>query len=291
MRTLRPYPAVHPFERGLLVLGALLVVGALLSALAQRSFLSLTALFVVAGFALGKGGFDVLALRPALGLRRGAGDRRAGRDPVPRRPRGRGRDAPALAPAAAQARARDADHRRDRRRDHPGAHRPRLDGDLPRRRAAVADRPGAVVERRDEPARAAAHPPLAQPRVRPQRRAGAAGRAGARRRAEPPRLHVVDVRAAGRRPRPRLRRRASAISRRCTSRGSGRGRALYALGAGFVAYGARCPAARQRASSRCSPARSSSASGGPRSARRSSAGPRTSSRSSSSGSSSCSARC
>ena len=42
------------------VLGGLLVVGALLSSLSKRSFLSLTALFVVAGFALGKGGFDVL---------------------------------------------------------------------------------------------------------------------------------------------------------------------------------------------------------------------------------------
>src|SRR5436305_7072777 len=44
----------------MMVLGGLLVVGALLSGLARRSFLSLTALFVVAGFVLGPGVFDVL---------------------------------------------------------------------------------------------------------------------------------------------------------------------------------------------------------------------------------------
>ena len=54
----------------------------------------------------------VLDFDPQSGFVGGARDRRAGRDPVPRRPRGRGRDAPArVAPAAAQARARDADHR------------------------------------------------------------------------------------------------------------------------------------------------------------------------------------
>ncbi len=44
-----------------LVLGGLLVLGALLSGLARRTFLSLTALFVVAGFALGSGGLEVLS--------------------------------------------------------------------------------------------------------------------------------------------------------------------------------------------------------------------------------------
>ena len=44
----------------LLVLGSLLVVGALLSALAERSFLSLTALFVLVGFAIGPGGFNLV---------------------------------------------------------------------------------------------------------------------------------------------------------------------------------------------------------------------------------------
>jgi NhaP-type Na+/H+ or K+/H+ antiporter len=52
------------FDRSLLVLGALLVFGALLAGLARRSFLSLTALFVVAGFVLGNGGLEVLSFSP-----------------------------------------------------------------------------------------------------------------------------------------------------------------------------------------------------------------------------------
>ncbi|HEY3186060.1 MAG TPA: cation:proton antiporter, partial [Solirubrobacteraceae bacterium] len=48
------------YETGVLVLGALLVGGALVSGLAGRSFLSLTAVFVVAGFVLGGAGLDVL---------------------------------------------------------------------------------------------------------------------------------------------------------------------------------------------------------------------------------------
>jgi NhaP-type Na+/H+ or K+/H+ antiporter len=59
---------VHAFDTALLVLGALLVVGALLSGLARRSFLSLTALFVVAGFILGHGALDVLDFDPESGL-------------------------------------------------------------------------------------------------------------------------------------------------------------------------------------------------------------------------------
>ena len=50
-------------ETVLLVLGALLMVGALLAGLAKRSFLSLAALFVVAGFVLGDGGLEVLDFR------------------------------------------------------------------------------------------------------------------------------------------------------------------------------------------------------------------------------------
>ncbi len=50
----------HAFEVAVAVLGGLLVAGALLSGLAKRSFLSLTALFVVAGFVLGDGGLEVL---------------------------------------------------------------------------------------------------------------------------------------------------------------------------------------------------------------------------------------
>src|SRR4051794_16951498 len=51
---------MHSLEAPLTVLGLLLIAGALLSGLAKRSFLSLTALFVLAGFALGKGGLEVL---------------------------------------------------------------------------------------------------------------------------------------------------------------------------------------------------------------------------------------
>jgi len=48
---------VPTFQATATVLGLLLIVGALASGLAQRSFLSLTSLFVLAGFALGPGGF------------------------------------------------------------------------------------------------------------------------------------------------------------------------------------------------------------------------------------------
>jgi sodium/hydrogen antiporter len=51
---------VHAFETAVVVLGACLVGGALLSGVAHRSFLSLTALFVIVGFLLGQGGFEVL---------------------------------------------------------------------------------------------------------------------------------------------------------------------------------------------------------------------------------------
>ena len=52
------------FETAAIVLGGLLVVGALLSGLARRSFLSLTAIFVLAGVALGKAGLGVIDLDP-----------------------------------------------------------------------------------------------------------------------------------------------------------------------------------------------------------------------------------
>jgi sodium/hydrogen antiporter len=48
------------FDDSVLVLGALMMFGALLSGLAKRSFLSLTALFVVAGFLLGEDQLGVL---------------------------------------------------------------------------------------------------------------------------------------------------------------------------------------------------------------------------------------
>jgi NhaP-type Na+/H+ or K+/H+ antiporter len=48
------------FEKAALVLGVLLVLGALLSGLARRSFVSLAAVFVIAGFLLGDGGTHTL---------------------------------------------------------------------------------------------------------------------------------------------------------------------------------------------------------------------------------------
>jgi sodium/hydrogen antiporter len=51
-------------EEPLAVFGALLMLGALVSGIARRSFLSLTAAFVVAGFLLGQGGIGVLDLDP-----------------------------------------------------------------------------------------------------------------------------------------------------------------------------------------------------------------------------------
>src|SRR5919204_185072 len=52
------------YETAATVLGALLVGGALLSGLARRSFLSLTAAFVLIGLILGQGGFEVLEIDP-----------------------------------------------------------------------------------------------------------------------------------------------------------------------------------------------------------------------------------
>ena len=54
----------HRFEVAALALGGLLVLGALLSGLARRTFVSLTAVFVVAGFILGDGVTGVLHLDP-----------------------------------------------------------------------------------------------------------------------------------------------------------------------------------------------------------------------------------
>jgi sodium/hydrogen antiporter len=52
------------YETAVTVLGALLVGGALLSGIARRSFLSLTAIFVLIGVILGHGGFEVLDIDP-----------------------------------------------------------------------------------------------------------------------------------------------------------------------------------------------------------------------------------
>src|ERR671936_1619545 len=59
---------ISSFDTTVLVLGGLLVLGALLAGLAHRSFLSLTAVFVVAGFVLGRGGADVLHFDPLSGF-------------------------------------------------------------------------------------------------------------------------------------------------------------------------------------------------------------------------------
>ena len=56
------------FQTVAVVFGGLLVLGALLSGLESRSMLSLAAVFVIAGFILGKGGLDVLDFRSDSGL-------------------------------------------------------------------------------------------------------------------------------------------------------------------------------------------------------------------------------
>ena len=60
-----PFAAgVEFLDAPLAVFGLLLVAGALVSGIAGRTFLSLTAGFVVAGFVLGEGGFEVLDFDP-----------------------------------------------------------------------------------------------------------------------------------------------------------------------------------------------------------------------------------
>jgi len=59
---------VTSFETGAAVLGGLLMVGSLLSGLARRSMLSLTALFVLAGFVLGNGATGVLHFNAGSGF-------------------------------------------------------------------------------------------------------------------------------------------------------------------------------------------------------------------------------
>jgi sodium/hydrogen antiporter len=60
--------AAGGLDDALLVFGALLCAGALLAGLARRSFLSMTAVFVVAGFLLGEGGLEVLEFDPRSGF-------------------------------------------------------------------------------------------------------------------------------------------------------------------------------------------------------------------------------
>jgi sodium/hydrogen antiporter len=63
--------AVDFLEVPLLVFGALLVGGALVAGIARRTFLSLTAAFVVAGFILGQGGLEVLEISPSSDFAQG----------------------------------------------------------------------------------------------------------------------------------------------------------------------------------------------------------------------------
>lgn len=56
------------FQATAAFLGGLLIVGALVSGLAQRSFLSLTALFVLAGFLVGDGGLELVSFRAQSGF-------------------------------------------------------------------------------------------------------------------------------------------------------------------------------------------------------------------------------
>jgi NhaP-type Na+/H+ or K+/H+ antiporter len=59
---------VPSFQATAAVLGGLLIVGALASGLAQRSFLSLTALFVLAGFLVGDGGLQWISFKAQSGF-------------------------------------------------------------------------------------------------------------------------------------------------------------------------------------------------------------------------------
>jgi NhaP-type Na+/H+ or K+/H+ antiporter len=67
-----PFPPIAAslsgFDDSVLVLGLLLVLGALLAGLARRSLLSLTAVFVLVGFALGEGGLEILSFDPRGGF-------------------------------------------------------------------------------------------------------------------------------------------------------------------------------------------------------------------------------
>jgi sodium/hydrogen antiporter len=62
---------VEFLDEPLAVFGALLMAGALVAGVARRSFLSLTAAFVVAGFVLGEGGLDVIDIDPTSDFAQG----------------------------------------------------------------------------------------------------------------------------------------------------------------------------------------------------------------------------
>jgi sodium/hydrogen antiporter len=62
---------VEFLEAPLAVFGVMLVVGALISGLAGRTFLSLTAVFVVVGFVVGEGGAELIEFDPTSGFVQG----------------------------------------------------------------------------------------------------------------------------------------------------------------------------------------------------------------------------
>src|ERR687895_2724554 len=55
-------------DTAMLSFGALLMAGALVSGLVRRSFLSMTALFVLVGFALGEGGLELITFEAGSGF-------------------------------------------------------------------------------------------------------------------------------------------------------------------------------------------------------------------------------
>jgi NhaP-type Na+/H+ or K+/H+ antiporter len=63
-----PLLSTSIIDEELFIFGLALVGGALLAGLARRSFLSLTAVFVLAGFALGEGGLELIELDPRSGF-------------------------------------------------------------------------------------------------------------------------------------------------------------------------------------------------------------------------------
>jgi len=73
--TVSPVPpiaaGVEFLEEPVAVFGLLLMAGALVAGVARRSFLSLTAAFVVAGFILGQGGLEVLDIDPTSDFAQG----------------------------------------------------------------------------------------------------------------------------------------------------------------------------------------------------------------------------
>ena len=152
--------AASQFEIATLVFGFLIIAGALLAGIAHRSFLSMVAVFVIAGFVLGDGVLGVLEFDAESGFVEQLATvalivilfrdglevesemlQRAWRLPV--------RKLVLAMPITCALVALVA----------PRAHRPVVDGVVPARRAALADRSGAVVERRHQPARAAARAP------------------------------------------------------------------------------------------------------------------------------------